>query len=81
MSQSDLKKLNGGFVKKLQDKLKDQSIEFRASEDITKGFTISFDSGKSSYDFSDESLAQYLTSFLNDQISALVKDSVNGNSK
>jgi len=71
VSESDLKKLRGAIVKKLQKQIK-QSITIQASENITKGLTISFDAGKSSFDFTDESLAAYLSTFLNTHISEIL---------
>ena len=75
LSKNDLEHIEKGFVAKLQRKLK-EPIEFKASDDIGGGFTISFDGGKSSFDFSDESLAQYLSRFLNSQVAKIVKESV-----
>ena len=59
----------------LKKKVK-EPIVFKTSDEISKGFTISFDGGKSSFDFTDESLAQYLGRFLNSQVAQLVKDSL-----
>ncbi len=75
LSQEDLEKLKHGFIAKLQKELKN-GIKFQSSEDIHKGFTISFDEGKSSFDFSEASLAEYLGSYLNQEIALLLKESV-----
>jgi len=75
VSAKDLEKLQNGFVSKLQKQIK-QQIKLQAADDIGKGFTISFDEGKSSFDFTDASLAEYLSSYLNAQVSTIVKDSV-----
>ncbi len=75
LKDEDLKSLKDGFTAKLQDKLK-QSIKLQAAEDISGGFTISYDGGKSSFDFTDESLAKYLGAYLNTQVAELVKDAV-----
>lgn len=75
VNAKDLTKLKNGFISKLQKKLK-QPIKLQSSDDVGKGFTISFDGGKSNYDFTDESLAEFLSTYLNEQVSALVKESV-----
>lgn len=75
LNPRDLKKLEEGFLAKVQKQLK-CSIEFRPAEDIDTGFTISFDQGKSSFDFTETSLAEYLGVYLNEQIAALVKEAL-----
>ena len=72
LSPKDLKELRDGFLAKLQKQLK-HPIHFKASEDIGKGFTISFDQGKSSFDFSEAALAEYLSVYLNEELAALLK--------
>lgn len=74
VSAKDLKNLSEGFISKLQKKIKSE-IKLQSSDDIGGGFTISYDQGKSSFDFTDESLAQYLTTFLNDQLAAIITKS------
>ena len=72
MSPKDLKELRDGFLAQLQKQFK-CPVHFQASEDIGKGFTVSFDQGKSSFDFSQEALAEYLSVYLNEELAALVK--------
>ncbi len=69
----DLDHMKKGFMAKLQKEIK-QPLTFRSSDGITSGFTISFDEGKSCFDFSDISLAAYLSSYLNEQVSALLDE-------
>jgi len=76
LNAEDLDKLKNGFLANLQAKVK-QPITLSSDADITSGFTISFDAGKSCFDFTDASLTEYLSSYLNNQVSALVKESVN----
>ena len=71
----DFKKLEAGFAAKLQKQIK-KPIKFQSSEEIGRGFTISYDAGKSSFDFTDKSLAEYLSTFLNSQTAALLKNTV-----
>lgn len=72
LNPKDLKELRDGFFAKLQKQFKDP-VHFQASEDIGKGFTVSFDQGKSSFDFSQEALAEYLSGYLNEELAALLK--------
>ncbi|OGX30423.1 MAG: hypothetical protein A2705_00200 [Omnitrophica WOR_2 bacterium RIFCSPHIGHO2_01_FULL_52_10] len=72
LDPKDLKELRDGSLAKLQKQLK-HPVHFRASEDIGKGFTISFDNGKSSFDFSEAALAEYLSVYLNEELAALLK--------
>jgi len=75
LNSEDLKQLNDGFISKLQTQLK-TAIKLQASDDIGNGFSISFDAGKSAFDFTDVSLAEHLGVYLNEQVAALVKESV-----
>ncbi|MFA5361689.1 MAG: hypothetical protein WC335_00360 [Candidatus Omnitrophota bacterium] len=59
LKEQDKRVLEGAFLSKLNGELK-KGIELRAQDDIQAGFVISFDSGKSRFDFTDRSLAQYL---------------------
>lgn len=72
LSPKDLKELRDGFLAKLQKQFKGP-VHFQASEDIGKGFMVSFDQGKSSFDFSQEALAEYLGAYLNEELAALLK--------
>jgi len=72
-NKNDLEKLQGALLSKLQKQLK-KGIRLQSSGDIAGGFTISFDDGRSSFDFTDESLASYLAAYLNAQTASLVKE-------
>ena len=73
VNKDDYEQLKNGFLTRLKKEIK-EPIKLESSNDIGRGFSISFDGGKSSFDFSDESLAEYLSTFLNAQVSELVKD-------
>ena len=75
VSPEDLAQLQNGALAGLQKELK-KPIKLQASSDIGKGFTISFDEGKSIFDFTSEGLAEYLSTFLNPRVSELLKESV-----
>ena len=72
LNPKDLKQLNEGFLAKIQKQIKN-SVKLRSKEDLAKGFTISFDEGKSCFDFSDDSLAEYLSAYLNAQAAQLLQ--------
>ena len=73
LSDADCEKLKKGLVSKLQEKLKEE-IRLQSSSEVTKGFLISFDGGKSAFDFTDESLTEFLSAYLNPEIAALLED-------
>ncbi len=75
VSDKDFAKLQDGFIAELKSELK-KSLVLKSNADIGAGFTISFDSGKSFFDFTDVSLADYLASSVNAQLAALLKESV-----
>ncbi|MDP8212847.1 MAG: V-type ATP synthase subunit E family protein [Candidatus Zapsychrus exili] len=74
LSPKDLDSLKESLLSGLGKKLEGK-IELKASEDISSGFTISFDEGKSCFDFTDESLTEYLSVYLNSQLSDLINNS------
>ncbi len=75
VSHKDLKALQGGLMTQLKDQIK-QPIILKSSDDVGAGFTISFDSGKSFFDFADVSLAQYLSGSVKAELAALLKESI-----
>ncbi|MCA9400100.1 MAG: hypothetical protein KC713_00615 [Candidatus Omnitrophica bacterium] len=75
LSENDFNALKDHAIAKIQKELKD-GISFQVSGQIAQGFKISFDQGKSSFDFTDHALAEYLASFLNEQIAILIKEAV-----
>ncbi|PIW68507.1 MAG: V-type ATP synthase subunit E, partial [Candidatus Omnitrophica bacterium CG12_big_fil_rev_8_21_14_0_65_42_8] len=50
-----------------------KGIVVRASDEISVGFTISFDAGKSQYDFTDKALAEYIGVYLKPKLSEILK--------
>lgn len=73
VSPQDLTKLKDGFLSKLKDQLK-HSITLKSQDNIRAGFMISFDKGKSAFDFTDESLVEYLSGCLNSKIAEILKE-------
>jgi len=72
LKKDDLEKLKDNFISKLTKSLKD-GIEFKPSPNINAGFSISFDKGKSFFDFTDEGLREALSTYLNPELSKLLK--------
>ena len=75
LSEKNLQVLKDGFIAKLQKKVK-EPITFKSSQDIGKGFTISFDEGKSCFDFTNASLAEFLGKYLNAHVGEILKEAV-----
>jgi V/A-type H+-transporting ATPase subunit E len=80
LGEADRKKIKSLFLSKLKDEVK-KGITLRPSEDIRGGFTISYDRGRSHYDFTDKGLAEYLSAYLKPKLAALLKQSVPGGKK
>tara|TARA_Y100000031_G_C8171247_1_gene361918 strand:- start:219 stop:830 length:612 start_codon:yes stop_codon:yes gene_type:complete len=72
LKKETLDKLKTSFISKLNSKLK-QGIDFKVSPNINAGFSISFDKGKSFFDFSDDGLKEALSAFLNPELAKLLK--------
>lgn len=72
LKKDDLDKIKQHFIARLKEKIKD-GIEFKPSTNINAGFYISFDKGKSYFDFTDEGLTETLCVFLNPELSKLIK--------
>ncbi|MFH0762478.1 MAG: hypothetical protein V1925_01130 [Candidatus Omnitrophota bacterium] len=72
LKKSDCEKLSKGFLGKLKEEAK-KGITLKASEEIQAGFVISFDKGKSQYDFTNKALAEYISSYLKPQLSRILE--------
>ena len=73
VSVADHQRLQKGMLAELQARIK-KPLTLQSAQDIKAGFTISFDQGKSCFDFSDQSLVNYLSQFVNPELAALMKD-------
>ena len=73
LKKEDADKLTGAFMSELSDELK-KNLVLKPSEDIRGGFTISYDHGKSYYDFTDRALADYIGSYVRPELSQILKD-------
>jgi len=63
LSKEDSAKVKENFLGKLKEELRKQ-IVLKPSDEIRAGFVISFDAGRSQFDFSDKALAEYISTFL-----------------
>jgi V/A-type H+-transporting ATPase subunit E len=72
LSSQDKEKLEKGFLKQIAQEIKKQ-IVLKSSDSIQSGFVISFDAGKSVFDFSDQALTQYLTDNLRPELSKILE--------
>lgn len=73
LNPQDAARLKEDFLAKLKQHIK-QPVHVKASDEMGKGFVISFDGGKSSFDFSDESLAEYVSAYVNQELAKLLKE-------
>jgi vacuolar-type H+-ATPase subunit E/Vma4 len=71
----DLEILENHFIKRLSDETK-KTILLQPSEEISGGFTISFDDGKSAFDFTDKALASYIGTHLKPRLNRILVDAI-----
>jgi V/A-type H+/Na+-transporting ATPase subunit E len=74
---NDLETLEKNFLHKLREETK-KKIILRTSEEISGGFTISFDRGKSCYDFTDKALAEYIGTYLKPKLNQILQKAGKG---
>ncbi len=72
LSAEDRKHLEKFFLKKLIEETKAQ-IVLKPSDEISAGLRISFDNGKSHFDFSDTALAEYITVNIRPELARILK--------
>lgn len=73
VSKEDSEKLEKTFLSGLKEEIK-KGITLKGSEDISAGFLISYDAGKSHFDFTDEALADYIRGYLKPELAKLLKE-------
>lgn len=72
LKKEDIEKIDKGFLNELKDEIK-KGVVLRPSDGISAGFLISFDSGKSHFDFTDKALADYLVNYLKPKLQEILK--------
>ncbi|TAN61854.1 hypothetical protein EPN16_02720 [bacterium] len=70
--KEDLEKIQKSLLEGLKEEVK-KGITLCAAEDISAGFTISFDAGRSSFDFTDKALAEHLAAYLKPAVADLLQ--------
>ena len=75
LNKEDLEILEKKFLQKLREETK-KKIVLRSAEEISGGFTISFDSGKSCYDFTDKALADYIGTYLKPKLNQILQEAM-----
>jgi V/A-type H+/Na+-transporting ATPase subunit E len=75
LNKEDLEILEKKFLQKLREETK-KKIVLRPAEEISGGFTISFDSGKSCYDFTDKALAEYIGTYLKPKLNQILHEAM-----
>ena len=71
LNKSDQEKLEQGFLKQLVEETK-KSIVLKSADGIDSGFVISFDAGKSIFDFSGQALSDYISGCLRPQLNRIL---------
>ncbi|MFA4853757.1 MAG: DivIVA domain-containing protein [Candidatus Omnitrophota bacterium] len=72
LARQDKDKLEKGFLKQLAEETKKQII-LKSADEIDSGFMISFDSGKSTFDFSTQALTEYISGSLRPELNRVLK--------
>lgn len=75
LSKEDREALVGHFLHRLREETK-KEIVLRPSDGISGGFVISFDGGKSAWDFTDRALADYIATSLKPKLRAILEDAL-----
>jgi len=73
MKREDLEVFEKSYLSRLRDQTK-REVALRPSDKISGGFIISFDSGRSCFDFSDKSLAEYIGVYLKPKLHAILQE-------
>jgi len=72
LNEKDLETLKKYFLHKLGEETK-KKIVLKPAEEISGGFTISFDREKSCYDFTDKALAEYISTYLKPKLNQILQ--------
>lgn len=72
VSKDDAEKLQKALLTSVREELR-KGVRIQPSGGVAAGFTISFDAGKSYFDFSDKALAEYIGQYLKPKVAELLK--------
>jgi len=73
LSPEDYKHMERSMLKKLIEEVKSEVV-LKSSDQINAGLRISFDSGKSHFDFSDSALAEYISAKIRPELGRILKE-------
>lgn len=73
LKKEDADKIQNHYLSKLKEEIK-KGILIKQSDDLTGGFLISYDGGKSYFDFSDKALAEYISNYLKPKLKDLFSE-------
>lgn len=71
--KEDLERLEKALMAELGQKAREGLI-LRPSDELRGGFMISYDGGRSHFDFSDKALADYISGYLKPRLAQILKD-------
>lgn len=80
LNKEDLGHLEKSLFGELTGEIKSRLV-LKASEDIKAGFSISYDAGKSHFDFTDQALAEYISAYLDPKLNQILKISAGDQKK
>lgn len=72
LRKEDIERIEKGFLIELKEEVK-KGVILKPQDEISAGFLISFDSGKSHFDFTDKALADYLATYLKPKLQEILK--------
>jgi vacuolar-type H+-ATPase subunit E/Vma4 len=72
LSKEDAEKLTHAFISGFKEELK-KGITLKTADDISGGFLISYDTGKSQFDFTDSALAEYLAQYVQGRLDDILQ--------
>ncbi|HOT03631.1 MAG TPA: V-type ATP synthase subunit E family protein [Methanolinea sp.] len=73
MKREDFEIFENSYLSRLKEQTK-REIVLRPSDKISGGFIISFDNGRSCFEFSDKSLAEYIGVYLKPKLHAILQE-------
>lgn len=75
LSEKDQKAFSDHLLNQLKERCR-QDLSFKPSEDVATGFVMSFDEGKSQFDFTDKGVAEFLSAYVNDELKHILNKAV-----
>lgn len=76
LKKEEAEKIEKAVLGELREEVK-KGVVLRPSDDIRAGFRISYDSGKSYYDFTDKALAEYIAAYIRPKLAEILNESIN----